>query len=60
MHELDGGAPSALEYEARPPLACSYYTYWSGVGGGGLEYFSPDGRALGCMTAWVSLSLVMG
>ena len=49
MNSTVARAVGALEYEARPPLACWYYTYWSGVEGGGLEYFVRDRRALGCI-----------
>jgi 2-polyprenyl-6-methoxyphenol hydroxylase-like FAD-dependent oxidoreductase len=40
------GAP---ESQARPALACWYYTYWSGVETDGLEYYVRDGRAFGCI-----------
>jgi flavin-dependent dehydrogenase len=58
MNSTVARAVGALEYEARPPLACWYYTYWSGVEAGGLEYFVRDGRALGCIPTHDSLVCV--
>jgi flavin-dependent dehydrogenase len=37
-------AVQAPEYEARPGLACAYYTYWGGVEGGDVELYPREGR----------------
>jgi flavin-dependent dehydrogenase len=37
-------AVRAPEYEARPGLACAYYTYWGGVEGGDVELYPREGR----------------
>jgi flavin-dependent dehydrogenase len=34
----------AAEYDARPGLACAYYTYWGGVEGGDVELYPREGR----------------
>ena len=37
-------ALQAPEYDARPGLACAYYTYWGGVDSGDVELYPRDGR----------------
>jgi flavin-dependent dehydrogenase len=32
------------EYDARPGLACAYYTYWGGIEDGDVELYPRDGR----------------
>jgi flavin-dependent dehydrogenase len=47
MHSLVARAVRAPEYHTRSPLACYYYSYWSGVPVGGPEMYSRVGRAFG-------------
>ena len=37
-------AVQAAEYDARPGLACAYYTYWGGVDGGDVELYPRERR----------------
>jgi flavin-dependent dehydrogenase len=37
-------AVQATAYDARPGLACAYYTYWAGVDGGDVELYPREGR----------------
>jgi len=37
-------AVQAAEYDARPGLACAYYTYWGGIEGGDVELYPREGR----------------
>jgi 2-polyprenyl-6-methoxyphenol hydroxylase-like FAD-dependent oxidoreductase len=37
-------AVQAPEYDTRPSVACAYYTYWGGVGGGDVELYPREGR----------------
>jgi 2-polyprenyl-6-methoxyphenol hydroxylase-like FAD-dependent oxidoreductase len=37
-------AVAAPEYDARPGLACAYYTYWSGIEDGDVELYPREGR----------------
>jgi flavin-dependent dehydrogenase len=37
-------AVQATGYDARPGLACAYYTYWGGVEGGDVELYPREGR----------------
>jgi flavin-dependent dehydrogenase len=37
-------AVQAAEYDARPGLACAYYTYWAGVDEGDVELYPREGR----------------
>jgi flavin-dependent dehydrogenase len=43
-HSLVARTVQAPEYDARPGLACSYYTYWSGVEDGDVELYPREGR----------------
>lgn len=36
-------AVQAPEYDARPGLACAYYTYWGGIDGGDVELYPRNG-----------------
>jgi flavin-dependent dehydrogenase len=46
-NSLVARAVNAQAYNARPPLACWYYTYWSGVPVEGVEIYSRPNRAFG-------------
>lgn len=46
-HSIVAGAVKASEYNTKPPLACWYYTYWSGISAEGPEFYSRPGRAFG-------------
>jgi 2-polyprenyl-6-methoxyphenol hydroxylase-like FAD-dependent oxidoreductase len=51
VHSLVARAVRAPEYDSRPVLACSYYSYFSGVQGGDIEMYLRDNCAfLGCPT----------
>jgi 2-polyprenyl-6-methoxyphenol hydroxylase-like FAD-dependent oxidoreductase len=39
-------AVDAPVYDARPPLACYYYSYWSGVPMDAIEGYTPERRAI--------------
>ena len=43
-HSFVARAVQAPEYDARPSLACAYYTYWGGVEGGDVELYPREGR----------------
>lgn len=45
-HSLVARAVQAPEYHTRPPLACYYYSYWSGVPLDGFEGYYPHHRAV--------------
>src|SRR5262249_21025391 len=47
LHSMVARGVDAPAYRARPPLACWYYTYWSGVPAAGVEYYVRPGRAVG-------------
>jgi flavin-dependent dehydrogenase len=47
MRSVVARSVQAPEYNRRPPLACWYYTYWSGVSADGPEIYVRDGRAFG-------------
>jgi flavin-dependent dehydrogenase len=47
IHSIVAQAAQASEYNTKPPLACFYYTYWSGVPAEGTEYYIRPGRAFG-------------
>lgn len=44
MHSRLARTVQASEYSARPPLACYYYAYWSGVSMGAVEFCPRNGR----------------
>jgi flavin-dependent dehydrogenase len=44
LHSLVARAAQAPMYDQRPPLACYYYTYWSGVPTAGVEWFPRVGE----------------
>jgi flavin-dependent dehydrogenase len=46
-HSVVARAVQAPEYNAKPPLGCWYYAYWSGVPVEGPELYSRPGRAFG-------------
>jgi flavin-dependent dehydrogenase len=43
-NSLVARAVAAPSYDARPGLACAYYTYWSGVDSGDVELYPREGR----------------
>ena len=47
LHSLVVRRVQALQYDARPALACWYYSYWSDVPVQGTEYYPRDGSACG-------------
>jgi flavin-dependent dehydrogenase len=47
-HSLVARAVQAPTYHTQPPLACWYYTYWSGVPTEGAEVYPRDGRFIAC------------
>ncbi|MDP8924512.1 MAG: NAD(P)/FAD-dependent oxidoreductase [Chloroflexota bacterium] len=46
-HSIVARAIKAPEYDAKPTLACWYYTYWSGIRVDGIEMHDLGGRAAG-------------
>jgi flavin-dependent dehydrogenase len=46
MRSLVAETLQATEYNARPALTCSYYTYWSGVSIDGAELYPREGRMI--------------
>ncbi len=46
-HSIVADAVKAPEYNAKPPLTCWYYTYWSGISAEGPEFYTRPGRAFG-------------
>lgn len=51
-------AVKAPEHHARPPLACWYYGYWSGVPLEGVEYYVRPGRTFGALPTHDGLACV--
>jgi flavin-dependent dehydrogenase len=49
VHSIVARSVEAPAYHAKPPLACWYYTYWSGVAGDGVEYYVRPGRVFGIL-----------
>jgi len=49
MHSVVARAVQALQYNTKPPLACWYYTYWSGVQAERGEMYPRDGRMFGAI-----------
>jgi flavin-dependent dehydrogenase len=49
VHSIVARQVQAPTYNSRPPLACWYYTYWSGVPSVGTEYYPRHGRVIGCV-----------
>jgi len=47
VHSIVARDVEATAYDAKPPLACWYYTYWSGIAVEGVEYYSRPHRAFG-------------
>jgi flavin-dependent dehydrogenase len=48
VHSLVTRTVQAPTYHTQPPLACWYYTYWSGVPTEGAEVYPRDGRFIAC------------
>lgn len=46
-HSIVAEALKAPAYNAKPAMACWYYTYWSGISAEGPEFYSRPGRAFG-------------
>ena len=59
VHSMVAKAVRAPEYDARPVLACAYYSYFSGVDQQDLELFVRDGTAFGGAPTNDGLHLVM-
>jgi flavin-dependent dehydrogenase len=54
-------AVGAPEYNSIPPLACYYYTYWSGVPMEGTEVYIRDNRiVVACPTNYNLLNIIIG
>src|SRR5262249_24284887 len=49
MHSIVAREVCAPAYNVKPPLACWYYTYWSGVSLAGVEYYVRPGRTFGAI-----------
>jgi flavin-dependent dehydrogenase len=50
MHSVVAREVCAPAYNVKPPLACYYYTYWSGVPLAGAEYYVRPGRTFGAIS----------
>jgi 2-polyprenyl-6-methoxyphenol hydroxylase-like FAD-dependent oxidoreductase len=59
VHSMVAKAVRAPEYQARPVLACAYYSYFSGVDQQDLELFVREGTAFGGAPTSDGLNLVM-
>ena len=59
VHSMIAKAVRAPEYQARPVLACAYYSYFSGVDQQDLELFVREGTAFGGAPTSHGLTLVM-
>jgi flavin-dependent dehydrogenase len=46
-HSVVARQVAAQEYDAKPALACWYYSYWEGVQADSAEYYSRTGRTFG-------------
>ncbi len=49
MHSIVAREVCAPAYNVKPPLACWYYTYWTGVPLERVEYYVRDGRSFGAI-----------
>lgn len=59
VHSLVAKAVHAREYDTHPVIACSYYSYFSGINQADIELFVRTGCAFGCAPTHDSLHLVM-
>jgi 2-polyprenyl-6-methoxyphenol hydroxylase-like FAD-dependent oxidoreductase len=58
VHSLVARAVEPLQYDARPPLATNYYTYYSGFAADDLEEYVRDYQAVGCFPTHDGLTLI--
>ena len=49
VHSVVARAVGAASYDAKPPLTCWYYSYWSDFPTDGVEYYSRPGRVFGAI-----------
>ena len=57
-HSLVAKAVEPREYDARPPLATNYYSYYSGFAADDLEEYVRDYQAVGCFPTHDDLTLI--
>jgi 2-polyprenyl-6-methoxyphenol hydroxylase-like FAD-dependent oxidoreductase len=58
VHSLVAKAVRAPEYDQKPPLATSYYTYFSGFDADDIEEYVRDHQAVGCFPTHDGLTLI--
>jgi 2-polyprenyl-6-methoxyphenol hydroxylase-like FAD-dependent oxidoreductase len=58
VHSLVARAVRAPQYDAKPPLATNYYSYYSGFPAGDLEFYVRDYHAVGCFPTHDGLTLI--
>jgi 2-polyprenyl-6-methoxyphenol hydroxylase-like FAD-dependent oxidoreductase len=58
VHSFVARAVHAREYDARPPLATNYYSYYSGFPADDLEEYVRDQHAVGCFPTHDGLTLI--
>ncbi len=59
LHSLVARTIQPPTYNEKPPLACWYYTYWSGIPPQGLELYPRDGRMIGAFPTNDGLVLIV-
>ena len=59
LHSLVARATEAPAYNETPPLACYYYSYWSGVPVQEIEFYARDGRVVAALPTNNSLALIV-
>jgi len=60
VHSLVAKQVAAGEYEARPPLATYYYSYYSGFAARDIEQYVRDGEGAACFPTHDGLTLIAG
>jgi flavin-dependent dehydrogenase len=58
LHSLVARTIQAPTYKEKPPLACYYYSYWSGVPVREIEYYARDGRVVVALPTNDRLALI--
>lgn len=59
IHSLVARLVGAQEYNTRPALTCTYYSYWSGLTLDGIEYYPLDKCAIGVIPTHQGLALIV-
>jgi flavin-dependent dehydrogenase len=59
LHSLVARQVAAPTYNTKPAFACAYYTYWSGVPLGGVEFYPREHRGFGAIPTHDGLTCII-